>query len=35
MKELSTSAALALGISVVVMILGILVVKYYFDKKGL
>ena len=35
MKKLSTSAALALGISVVVMILGILVVKYYFDKKGL
>jgi len=32
MNEISTSTALALGISVAVMILGILVVKYYFDK---
>ncbi len=32
MKDLSTSTALALGISVAVMILGILIVKYYFDK---
>jgi len=35
MNELSTSTALALGISVAVMILGILVVKYYFDKHKL
>jgi len=32
MNDLSTSTALALGISVAVMILGILIVKYYFDK---
>lgn len=32
MNDLPTSTALALGISVAVMILGILVVKYYFDK---
>ena len=35
MNDLSTSTALALGISVAVMILGILVVKYYFDKNKL
>jgi len=35
MNDLSTSTALALGISVAVMILGILIVKYYFDKHQL
>jgi len=35
MNELSASTALALGISVAVIILGILVVKYYFDKHQL
>jgi hypothetical protein len=32
MNELSTSTALALGISVAVIILGMLIVKYIFDK---
>jgi hypothetical protein len=32
MNELSTSTALALGISVGVIILGMLTVKYIFDK---
>jgi len=32
MNELSTTTALALGISVGFIILGILIVKYIFDK---
>ena len=32
MKELSTPIALYLGIAVFLLILGMLVTKYYFDK---
>lgn len=32
MKDLSTPVAIYLGISVFVLILGMLVTKYYFDK---
>ena len=32
MKDLSTPVAIYLGIAVFLLILGMLVVKYYFDK---
>jgi hypothetical protein len=35
MKDISTPTAIVLGICIFVVILGILVTKYYFDKKEL